>query len=642
MVAQSHEARVRRYFAGLLADMSTGDIASLLRFQEFRNRVGTLDHEKQTIFESFVPWPIILLLSRHSQKHQFTTKSLPSMAVLRTDLENCVRKIKWRYNLKDIKYEPPFKLSKQKTTPRCAVTLPPKEGQWLNNLHQCMLDACERAHSDIRGRRKSHCKTPKYIRVAFMLLKKLNIKAIGNDKGGGFTLVSAESVANIERTLFNKPMYHWEDEGSFQRYKRDLKLLVARLINKISKLEKTKFEREQLQWHLSRPLRRPDALVATLQLRIKAHKAHGEQTCRAIHANPCSTFESISRWLVAEIRGKLECIQNHIISNAKGALERIQSMEFCPGDRLIKLDMKDFYYSGSTEELIVDVLSMWDSEDKRNPLRREAMELLLHNQLVCGKHFPEEGCFRVLTGSGMGLVHSGDVADSAFHQRVERWMMLPAIVRKYEVRGYVRFKDDALLVINSCRLPQMLSTMKAKSRYFKIIIEKVATSWVNFLEFKVHAVPDQQCLRVEYAFKEMPSVPLSCTSMHNKCVHRGWPRMLVKNIWQYSSNKNEAREKVEQLKCRLASSNTQIIWPSLDSVIRPSAVRVREPQIPPVWWPISYHPLLKLHLNRALTEYNKRYAASIDEITRVLLSKPYIGVKIAWKSAAPRLEYRVR
>ena len=634
MVAKGVDARARRIFAGLLADMSTGDVASLIRFKEFKTRVGTYDLAKKTIFESFVPWPIVLLLSRHSPKHQFPTKSLPSMSVLRGDLENCVRKLKWRYNLHQLTYEPPFKISKAKVTPRCKVTLPAKEGKWLNELHQCMLDACNKAHLDIRGRRHTLCKTPKFIRYAFKLLKEGNWKALANDKGGGFTLVSSHAIGEIEHENFGKSMYTWEDEGSYQRYLRILKPLAIRLTESISKLERS----PELYQHMMRPLRRPDAMVATLQLRVKAHKEVGNVTCRAIHANPGSSFEAISRWLVAEIRGRMSELQSHIISNASAGLSRIRGMCFLEDDHMIKIDLKDFYYSGSADELIEDVMSMWELADPRNKLRRESMQLLLHNQLVKGKVYPAEGCYRVQTGSGMGLIHSGDIADAALLMRMERWLTKPQVSHAYNIRGYVRFKDDALLVVNKSKMIPLCSTLKAKARYFNIIYEKVSSVSVNFLEFLIYH--ENNKLKAEYVFKDRPCIPLSMDSMHNRCVHRGWPRMIVRNIWKYSENEEIAKRKIEELRTRLASSYTRILWPSAASAITVVKKEVCRP--PAIWWPISFHPLLKIHLNKALASHSKRYASSMSEISCILTGTEYAGVKIAWKSGQPRLEFKVR
>ena len=271
-------------------------------------------------------------------------------------------------------------------------------------------------------------------------------------------------------------------------------------------------------------------------------------------------MEAISRWLVLEIREQMNEIQTHIITNAADALSRIRSFRFEPGDKLIKLDMKDFYYSGSAEQLISDVLRMWDPRDKRNRLRRQAMELLLHNQLVRGKCWPPEGegCFRVLTGSGMGLIHSGDIADCAFLMLVENWLNHPDVRQGFGVRGYVRFRDDALLVCNSSRMQQLIKILKAKARYFNIIVERISSEAVHFLEFCIYVNPDRGRLQAEYIFKDRPTIPLATTSMHNMCVHRGWPRMVVKNIIKYSETRREGLEEVAEYKERLRASFTTI------------------------------------------------------------------------------------
>ena len=57
----------------------------------------------------------------------------------------------------------------------------------------------------------------------------------------------------------------------------------------------------------------------------------------------------------------------------------------------------------------------------------------------------------------MGLVHSGEVADCAYYHRVERGRMDDkGCLSKYKIDGYLRFKDDAWLLVNDMDLAKQV------------------------------------------------------------------------------------------------------------------------------------------------------------------------------------------
>ena len=72
-----------------------------------------------------------------------------------------------------------------------------------------------------------------------------------------------------------------------------------------------------------------------------------------------------------------------------------------------------------------------------------AAHFLLWAQYI---QIPGDGrMFKVKFGSGMGLPHSGEVSDAML---LMRELSIPSYGFKNGMVGYVRFKDDALIVIN--------------------------------------------------------------------------------------------------------------------------------------------------------------------------------------------------
>ena len=91
--------------------------------------------------------------------------------------------------------------------------------------------------------------------------------------------------------------------------------------------------------------------------------------------------------------------------------------------------------SGSAEDLVQDVI-VWFAEPLKSLLRR-ALTLLLTSQFVKSRYFPDQ-FWQVVLGSGMGLPHSGGVADLALLTRMEGWAIRQANV--YDISIYLLFQ----------------------------------------------------------------------------------------------------------------------------------------------------------------------------------------------------------
>lgn len=110
---------------------------------------------------------------------------------------------------------------------------------------------------------------------------------------------------------------------------------------------------------------------------------------------------------------------------------------------MFKADIKDFYMRG-------DVFQMSDLifEDAPQKCRQDMKRLLEHlmtNQYVRTRFM--QSTWKVMQGSGMGLRHSGECADSFFYALCERPLLLnPAFTQQHNIELYIRFRDDMLIV----------------------------------------------------------------------------------------------------------------------------------------------------------------------------------------------------
>eukprot|EP00973_Karenia_brevis_P079068 10971680-Karenia_brevis.AAC.1 len=123
--------------------------------------------------------------------------------------------------------------------------------------------------------------------------------------------------------------------------------------------------------------------------------------------------------------------------------------------------------SGGPTELIRDACGIFTDDKRKKELIQDILFWLLDNQYLevdCSK-----SKYKVKIGTGMGLKHSGEVADAALYVKAER-----DLLQDHQLIFYHRFKDDFLLCGNQreyfvrwCRL------LKKYAGYFKITFEKV-------------------------------------------------------------------------------------------------------------------------------------------------------------------------
>jgi len=120
------------------------------------------------------------------------------------------------------------------------------------------------------------------------------------------------------------------------------------------------------------------------------------------------------------------------------------------GWHMATIDLKDFYSNGTPDQIIEAILTLWAADDPMKDVLHRVLDFVLRNQYVDD---PWEGSdnltYHVLEGSGMGLGHSGEVADCTLVALMERRVVTAGAGEKFAhhgVRAYWRFRDDILLL----------------------------------------------------------------------------------------------------------------------------------------------------------------------------------------------------
>ena len=127
-------------------------------------------------------------------------------------------------------------------------------------------------------------------------------------------------------------------------------------------------------------------------------------------------FDGKSMWLIDAIRPILESLP-HLISDSRAVKNDLVNNEATRWQGFTTLDIKDFDLNGKPEILANAAGTLL--EGKIQDLVVNAIWYILNNQYVASPHL-RPAIFKITRGSGIGVRHSGDLADIALHSLVEK------------------------------------------------------------------------------------------------------------------------------------------------------------------------------------------------------------------------------
>ena len=138
--------------------------------------------------------------------------------------------------------------------------------------------------------------------------------------------------------------------------------------------------------------------VCNLNYFLKTHRMPGLIELRVIHAGTNHIFAALSTFIDTVLQKSLEH-EHHLCSSTTDLVRKIEGLPTSPGDVLIRVDVSDFYMSG-THESLADLATCGLFGPTRLAMR-DAILFVLRHQLVRCK--VTNRCLRVLLGSGMGM-----------------------------------------------------------------------------------------------------------------------------------------------------------------------------------------------------------------------------------------------
>ena len=88
----------------------------------------------------------------------------------------------------------------------------------------------------------------------------------------------------------------------------------------------------------------------------------------------------------------------------------------------------------------------------------------------------------------MGLICSGEISDYVFYCLAESSFLLSDEIRsRYNIKTYLRFKDDLFLVLGGCKDSRisLFHQLQAKAVFFRLKVDAVSKKGVDMVDLHV-------------------------------------------------------------------------------------------------------------------------------------------------------------
>ena len=304
---------------------------------------------------------------------------------------------------------------------------------------------------------------------------------------------------------------------------------------------------EHLVKHLTIDTHKKSTVVSVFDMNIKSHKGDGFVVPRPIHSSVGHAFSGGMRYIAYLIRRKLSSC-HHLIRDSDDFINKLSSLSVGSGTYVVKIDVKEFFMGGDIPEL-AHLIQFAFNERDRVALTKLAAHILRNQFIRSGR---SKKLHRVVKGTGMGLIFSGEVADFIMYYLLEMsFLLLPAVQAKFSIKVFFWFKDDLLLFVDGPRwsLDALLRVMQVKSSFFRLSLDSCSQDSARFLDLEISKGCTWRTTgRLDYkvVVKDTHThthlgIVLDDSSTHPNSVHKTWP-VSISNRIAFRSSTSSACE----------------------------------------------------------------------------------------------------
>ena len=525
-----NQASVAKHVCKLVGSMSVRD-ASCLSAQMWSNvywfRDGIVEHPKPS---SNIPWPVIYLLTRYNKKHIFNRQAYVDPSSIAKPLADFGNKLQWKCKFRNEQVvednELLRKLPKKQSTTRFFGMHCPELDAFCGQIRVALNQHIERV-----GKAKT---LPYVVARALKSLELGSLAAVATDKDGGFMVCSKSDVARAHEAILCGSEYSQCILPS--------RISVCKEYNRICKdLEET-FDVPGLRNRLTVAFGANVELCTHLHVTAKTHKyfEKGVLKWRNLHAVGKWVFRALSVFVGLVLDNALKELCPHLLRDTLEVINRLKGLSMPCGAKFASADVDSFFMSGKAHEL-VQLLGppFWG---KRLIVLKHAVFFLLDNQYVCSRFLPGK-TWKVVVGSGMGLPHSGPLADMCLYVAAERVLLAKERMERASIMEFLRFKDDVLILYrNTDAFKEWFWEYKFKSMPFAITCDSVSSVCVEYLESCIRNEGGALVFEPRVRGSKLAAPVLDVSSMHQPSIHSNWPKGFLLRRLQLCSSKSIMEE----------------------------------------------------------------------------------------------------
>jgi hypothetical protein len=599
------------------------------------------DHESRTAWSatsSEVPFFVSFTLSRH-KKYRFCNRSIPDIQAVNDATLSFANRLQWRQALATqarSRHAGMLSVPSLIATPPCEGC-PPELKAWTSWLRTTIAATCRKTASKYGG--KVGVNRLLIDKVAVKWLRDCGYVALPTDKDGAFCLVSRDVVASLHQEVLQREVYEQVQE---QPNFKDIRKEYYTLCKEVSKAEGD----NELLRVLSRSLRGTEQrhFVRSLSLTVKTHKS--PVAVRNLHTGPHQAFAGLSLWLARHLKTQLRD-KRHLINSSDAVIQQVNGKTFSKNCRLYKIDLKDFFNSGSFDDIISFGTKGFTSSLRQ--VAQKVVKFLLVHQYVQSRYL-DDALFRVRVGTGMGLIHSGELADAVFYHMAESPLLAqPRSLQFFGVECFTRFKDDMLFIAQG-RLEHgmldLIQQVRQHARGFTLVCEAISESTMPYLDLEVslHRTADFAVAKWRPYFKPTSlHKPLCHRSAHPLSVHITWPFNELNRLARHCCDNATYREVRATFVNKFSRSHAPAALISrLRNHVPPTHAIVEKKQRDGcLWLVLPYHPVwARAPLTKVLEEF--RTNPLCKQVWGEAANEEPPVVRIAWKNFLPSLMQMVQ
>lgn len=343
-----------------------------------------------------IPWPVALTLATHSKKHVFEHGAVLPLRRVGDAVALFDRRLKWAWHYRNSVNDYVKPLVKN-VIPPCKHIPDAMISNFSSAVRSAVFD-------HIKAGNKLKVMVPAFLKFTLKWLSLNQYTCQVSDKDGVFVLVKHLSYQIFQAAELAKSCYRPVSPLAVET-EHGLALKASR--NLAARLKGLGFEKWSSEvYHWTSLCNAPSTLLCRWNCTVKSHKPYGAVVARSLHSSVNHLHNSLSEVLNRILNPILQNYR-HVCVNTDAVQDILLCSPVPHSAVLLKFDVKEFFLSGEHLDIATAVASLVEGRQLSSWVM-DAIMFVLSTQFVA---YDPSTHFQVTRGSGMGMRHSGILAD---------------------------------------------------------------------------------------------------------------------------------------------------------------------------------------------------------------------------------------